>query len=239
MRSSLRRDPSSPAGERTCASRRPPAWKRAGPAGPPRRPAPARRQRRRARSRSRLALPGIAAERERLGQSASAASAPRSLQRLPPRSPLPSLADKPPCSGRSPANRASRQHRRLPAAAWQEACAYRQVAALVTVLRAPLSVSGSRNTAPAPHLRRSLKVGRTTPSPRPLIGSLADRCTLRQRTHYLHDLTFLARLQPRSGPRARVGPAAALDGCSAARCRPTESLAGICSTSTVTSSSCS
>jgi len=84
---------------------------------------------------SRLALPGIAAERDRVGRSASAASAPRSLQSLPPRSPLPSLADQPPCSGQSPADRASRPH--CPAIAWQEAGPYRQNAALLAVRKAP------------------------------------------------------------------------------------------------------
>ena len=77
------------------------------------------------------------------------------------------------------------------------------------------AVPGSGNPASAPHLRRSWKVARTTPSPNPPPGEMPDNCTLRKRTHNFHGLTFLACFQPGPGPP------------------------GICSTSTVTSSSCS
>jgi len=82
-----------PAGQPGAMQHRPAGRSLPNRPGPSHRPPPRRQQRRPSRQHHQLAPPGIAAERERLRPRASAASAPRSLQRLPPRSPLPSLAD--------------------------------------------------------------------------------------------------------------------------------------------------
>ena len=152
----------------------------------------------RAYHRNRLALPGIAAERERLGLPPLTASAPRSLQCLPPRSPLPSLADKSPCLSvthvgvthpgvaHTDVSHTAVTHTGLqttPTHSCDHLVAtrrYRQVSASLTVGRAPTPphlAASATCSAPAPHLRRSWEVGRTTPTPSPPIIRLAPTPT--------------------------------------------------------------
>ena len=142
------------------------AWTGPGRPGPDR-PPPGRLGRRPPRPCGRLTRPGPAAERWRLGLSASAAFAPQNVQRLAPRSPLPSLADEPSRPGHR--DRPHEPPNRRPAAiVWPEPGPYRQVTASATGYPTPHSAAprSSQDIFPSrPHLRRSSRVGRTTPRP--------------------------------------------------------------------------
>ncbi len=183
-----RRRPSLGAGAMACANLRPaglgpircrPRCRPEGrtPRSPP--PAPAQRQ----------TPPGTAAEHERLGSLALAASAPRSLtQCLPPRSPLPSLAHKPLAQFyvRSLAARvylryqatptpscghvvATRRYRQADVASTWRRCLVKSCPTNDEAPTPPHLAADPTCNAPAPHLRRSWEVGRTAATPCPPI----------------------------------------------------------------------
>ena len=140
--------------------RRSPARRRCRPASCPVRAARARRRGLRGREH----LPGPAPKDP--GPTAVAASALRSLQRLPPRSPLPLLdGGRARRTNRRPlADRTSRRHRHLSCNRMARNGPYRADPAPKTVPEAgrlPRTTAAGTGLSPVHHLRRSRRVGRT------------------------------------------------------------------------------